>query len=111
MTAWILWCLAVMGLSSLACAMNKHQRDIFTMQVCARHTQLFQCAGWGILLFSVMLAMCWKGPSLGGSIWLGCISFAAMAVALVLSYRPRKIFHANALVAMLLGLFVFIGWR
>lgn len=101
MTALLLWCVCVVGLSSLACAMAKHQREIFSSPVSQRNCRLFQTVGWGLLIISAGLAAYFKGISIGLSEWLGCVSFAALAVGLLLTYSPKKIFKANTMVAVL----------
>ncbi|MDR7015510.1 DUF3325 domain-containing protein [Acinetobacter sp. 3657] len=101
MTALLLWCVCVVGLSSLACSMAKHQRDIFSSPVSRRNCRLFQTVGWGLLIISTGLAAYFKGISIGLSEWLGYISFAALAVGLLLTYSPKKILKANAMVAVL----------
>ncbi|WP_109441317.1 DUF3325 domain-containing protein [Acinetobacter haemolyticus] len=108
MTALLLWCVCVVGLSSLACAMAKHQRDIFSDQVSQRKCRLFQIVGWSLLIISAGLAAYFKGISIGLSEWLGCVSFAALAVGLLLSYTPKKILKANAVVAVLFLILLFI---
>ncbi|ENX34722.1 hypothetical protein F889_02011 [Acinetobacter colistiniresistens] len=109
MTALMLWCIAVVGLSSLACAMSKHQRDIFSSQISAQNSRRFEVAGWLILLVSAVLIICAKGASVGLSEWLGCISFAALVVGLLLTYQPKKLLQANMIVSTLFGLLLIIS--
>ncbi|RLZ09605.1 DUF3325 domain-containing protein [Acinetobacter sp. 2JN-4] len=101
MTALLLWCVCVVGLSSLACAMAKHQREIFSSPVSQRNCRLFQTVGWGLLIISAGFTAYFKGISIGLSEWLGCVSFAALAVGLLLTYSPKKMLKANAMVAVL----------
>lgn len=108
MSAWILWCISVFAFSSLACSMTKHQRDIFTAKVTAQKTRLFQLVGWSILIISALVMMFWKGASIGFAEWLGCLSFAALVVGLILTYSPKKLFQLNAVVAALLIMLIVI---
>jgi hypothetical protein len=50
MAALMLWCVAVVALSALACGMSKHQRDIFSAQISAQNSRWFEIAGWAMLL-------------------------------------------------------------
>ena len=61
MTALMLWCVAVVALSSLACGMSKHQRDIFISPISARNSRRFEIVGWGMLLLSAVAAIDLKG--------------------------------------------------
>jgi hypothetical protein len=109
MAALMLWCVAVVALSSLACGMSKHQRDIFTAQLSAQKSRYFEIAGWSILLFSAVTAIYLKGASVGLSEWVGCISFAALVVGLCLTYQPKKLWQANVMVTTLFGILLIIG--
>lgn len=109
MAAWMLWCVAVVALSSLACGMNKHQRDIFSSPVSAQMSRAFEIAGWVILLISALVMIYVKGASIGLSEWLGCISFAALAVGLALTYQPKKLLQANLIVTVLFGLLLIVS--
>lgn len=108
MTALLLWCVCFVGLSSLACTMAKHQREIFSSPVNQRNCRLFQIVGWGLLIVSAGLAAYFKGISIGLSEWLGCVGFAALAVGLLLTYSPKKILKVNAVVAVLFLILLFI---
>ena len=101
MTALMLCCVAVVALSSLACGMSKHQRDIFISPISARNSRRFEIVGWGMLLLSAVAAIDLKGASIGLSEWLGCISFAALVVGLLLTYHPKKLLQANVIVSAL----------
>jgi hypothetical protein len=101
MSAWILWCVLIWALSSLACSMSKHQRDVFNKKVSARQSRIFQGLGWGLLAISVLLMMLYQVPSIGISEWLGCLSFAALMVGLTLTYLPKKLMQLNMAVTVL----------
>jgi len=110
MAAWMLWCVAVVALSSLACGMSKHQRDIFTSPISAQNSRRFEIVGWSILLLSALTTIYFKGASMGLSEWLGCISFAALAVGLLLTYHPKKLLQANVMVTVLFGVLFIAAW-
>lgn len=109
MAALMLWCVAVVALSSLACGMSKHQRDIFTVQISAKKSRCFEIAGWVTLLISAVVMIYFKGASVGLSEWLGCITFAALAVGLLLTYQPKKLLQANVIVTVLFGLLLIVS--
>ncbi|MCH7338348.1 DUF3325 domain-containing protein [Acinetobacter higginsii] len=108
MAAMMLWCVAVVALSALACGMSKHQRDIFSAQISAQNSRRFEIVGWVALLLSALVMIYFKGASVGLSEWLGCISFAALAVGLLLTYHPKKLLQANVIVTVLFGLLLIV---
>ncbi|MCI3877922.1 DUF3325 domain-containing protein [Acinetobacter higginsii] len=108
MAALMLWCVAVVALSALACGMSKHQRDIFTSQISAQNSRRFEIVGWVVLLLSALVMIYLKGASVGLSEWLGCITFAALAVGLLLTYQPKKLLQANVIVTVLFGLLLIV---
>ena len=109
MAALMLWCIAVVALSALACGMSKHQRDIFTVQISAKKSRCFEVVGWVILFISAVFTIYIKGASVGLSVWLGCITFAALAVGLLLTYQPKKLLQANVIVTVLIGLLLIVS--
>ncbi|MBH2002347.1 MAG: DUF3325 domain-containing protein [Moraxellaceae bacterium] len=108
MAALMLWCVAVVALSALACGMSKHQRDIFSSQISAQNSRRFEIAGWVVLLLSALVMIYLKGASVGLSEWLGCITFAAFAVGLLLTYQPKKLLQANVIVTVVFGLLLIV---
>ncbi|MCH7389133.1 DUF3325 domain-containing protein [Acinetobacter dispersus] len=108
MAALMLWCVAVVALSALACGMSKHQRDIFSAQISAQNSRQFEIAGWVMLLISALVMIYFKGASVGLSEWLGCITFAALAVGLLLTYQPKKLLQANVIVTVVFGLLLIV---
>lgn len=108
MAAMMLWCVAVVALSALACGMSKHQRDIFSSQISAQSSRRFEIVGWMMLLLSALVMIYIKGASVGLSEWLGCITFAALAVGLLLTYYPKRLLQANVIVTVLFGLLLIV---
>ena len=109
MTALMLWCVAVVALSSMACGMSKHQRDIFTVQISAKKSRYFEIAGWVALLLSALVMIYFKGASIGLSQWLGCITFGALAVGLLLTYQPKKLLQVNVIMTVLFGVLLIVS--
>lgn len=108
MAALMLWCVAVVALSALACGMSKHQRDIFSAQISAQNSRRFEIVGWVMLLLSALVMIYLKGASVGLSEWLGCISFAALTVGLLLTYQPKKLLQVNVMVTVVFGLLLIV---
>lgn len=108
MAALMLWCVAVVALSALACGMSKHQRDIFSSQISAQSSRRFEIVGWMMLLLSALVMIYIKGASVGLSEWLGCISFAALAVGLLLTYYPKRLLQANVIMTVVFGLLLIV---
>ncbi|CAM4216153.1 hypothetical protein F901_02173 [Acinetobacter dispersus] len=108
MAALMLWCVVVVALSALACGMSKHQRDIFSTQISAQNSRRFEIVGWVMLLLSALVMIYLKGASVGLSEWLGCITFAALAVGLLLTYQPKKLLQANVIVTVVFGLLLIV---
>lgn len=106
MSAWILLCIHFFAFSALAASMAKHQRDIFLQKVTATKTRTLQVIGWGLLLLSLLAIVFMEGASIGISVWLGVMTFAAIFVALTLTYAPKKLLQLNFLV---LGLLLLLG--
>ena len=86
--------------------MAKHQRDIFLQKATATKTRTLQVIGWGLLLLSLLAIVFMEGASIGISVWLGVMTFAAIFVALTLTYAPKKLLQLNFLV---LGLLLLLG--
>ncbi|ENV09746.1 hypothetical protein F966_02406 [Acinetobacter higginsii] len=108
MAAMMLWCVAVVALSALACGMSKHQRDIFSSQISVQNSRRFEIVGWVVLLLSALVMIYIKGASVGLSEWLGCITFAALAVGLLLTYQPKKLLQANVIMTVVFGLLLIV---
>ncbi len=106
MSAWILLCIHFFALSALAASMTKHQRDIFLQKVTVTKTRILQVIGWGLLLLSLIAIVVIEGASIGISIWLGVVTFAAVMVALTLTYVPKKLLQFNFIAC---GLLVLLG--
>ena len=109
MSSWLLICGLVFAFSCLACSMQKHQRDIFTAKISDKQSRLFQVVGWLLLGLTAVMAIFWKGASLGLSEWIGCLTFSALMVGLCMTYFPKKIKWLNVVVGSLFGVLVVVN--
>ncbi|MEC8887480.1 MAG: DUF3325 domain-containing protein [Pseudomonadota bacterium] len=109
MSAWLLICVLVFAFSCLACSMQKHQRDIFTAKISDTQSRLYQIVGWLLLGLMAVIAIIWKGASIGLSEWIGCLTFSALIVGLCMTYFPKKIKWLNVVVGGVFGVLAVIG--
>lgn len=106
MSSWLLICGSVFAFSCLACSMQKHQRDIFTAKTSDTQSRLYQIVGWLLLGLTAVIAIIWKGASIGLSEWIGCLTFSALMVGLCMTYFPKKIKWLNVVVGGVIGVLV-----
>ncbi|MFT3721491.1 DUF3325 domain-containing protein [Pseudorhodoferax sp.] len=91
MTAWIAWAFGLPGFAALSLAMERHQLQVFDRPLGRGAAWAARLAGIALLL--VALAWCataWHG-AVAAVAWLGVLSFAALPVGLLLTYRPRRL--------------------
>lgn len=89
MTAWMAWAISLPGFAALSLAMERHQQQVLGRALGPRATLALRAVG--LVLLALALAVCglqWRWP-VATVAWLGVLSFAAVAVGLMLSYRPR----------------------
>lgn len=81
------WGLAYAGFVSLARAMDRHHRQVWHHGVSIRLRALLRLAGMVGLGLSLAVCIVHLGGSVSIVLWL--LTVAALAVALMLTYRPR----------------------
>ena len=87
----LLWALTSLGFFALAMSMSKHQKQIFDTELNPAKTQLATILGWVLLILALILCLFAGTISNMISYWLGSLTFAALVVALSLSYLESKI--------------------
>lgn len=107
----LIWSLSTLGFIGLACSMAKHQKQIAHKVLSTSETNVAKIIGW--LLILLALVICILNGTLSNmlSYWAGTLTFAALTVALTLTYLESKVKYlvmlciAVAVVASLLSLF------
>ncbi|AUC07241.1 DUF3325 domain-containing protein [Acinetobacter lwoffii] len=87
----LIWALTSLGFFALATSMSKHQKQIFDTELNPAKTQLATILGWVLLILALILCLFAGTISNMISYWLGSLTFAALVVALSLSYLESKI--------------------
>ena len=95
----IIWSLSSLGFFALACAMSKHQKQIFGHELDTAKARFAVTIGW-VLLISALL-ICTLSGSISNMIsyWLGALTFAALFIGLCLSYLEQRLKTAAAMTA------------
>ncbi|MEF9964975.1 MAG: DUF3325 domain-containing protein [Comamonas sp.] len=86
--ASLLWAFA--GFAALAAAMDRHEDQLGTATLAATQRHLWQVAGTGLLLVSLVFCLQRWHTSVGIAAWLGLLTLAALAWGLVLTYIPQR---------------------
>lgn len=108
MMSWIVMLSGCLGFLAIAAGMNKHQRDFFGKPLSITATRMLTSGGWIVLVVGLITSVVIWGVSMGVSQWLGVNTFSALAVALLVSYCPRRLLRvAGVVTSLLLGCIVF----
>lgn len=89
MMALLAFALACTGFAALALAMDRHHRQVWQRPASGRQRVLLRVLGTVCLGASLVACIAYSGWSVGIVLWLGLLSAAVPAVALVLTYQPR----------------------
>lgn len=81
--------LAFAGFAMLAIAMPRHLEQVLGRGFELRFRNGVRVAGWVLLALSVLPCFVGAGLSIAWTRWFGALTFAALPVALLLTYRPR----------------------
>jgi hypothetical protein len=81
--------LAFSGFTALCAAMNKHQLALLGQRLSERQGGKLRVGGVVGLSVALILAMADQGPGFGSVYWTGAIMIAALALTLVIPYRPQ----------------------
>lgn len=90
MTVLATFLLALAGFAALALSMQKHHRDVLGRASPRSRELLFGSGGWLLLAVSLFSAIAGADLFVGIVLWLGLVTIAALAVAMVLTYGPRN---------------------
>lgn len=111
MSAWIALLLAVPAFAALSQAMERHGAQAHSGLPCARVLWGWRAAGVLLLLMSLAACLHAWGTSVAVAAWLGVLTFAALAVALVLTYAENRL-RAIAWCSLVLAILAMVasGW-
>lgn len=88
---WLSLALCFSGFTALCLSMNRHHQQLFEDPPHRLERWIFRIGGWLTLLLASTPCLLELGPSMGLAFWVAEWSVAAMAVLLLLSYRPQII--------------------
>jgi Protein of unknown function (DUF3325) len=82
--------LAYSGMAGLGFAMDRHHEQLTSLrETPVRRRVLLRIGGWLLLIAALVPCVMAWGATVGPVVWLGFLSAGALAVALMLPYRPR----------------------
>lgn len=81
--------LAYAGMAGLCLAMDRHHAQVWQRDAPPVLRRMLQTAGWALVALAVVPCLQAWGGSVGTVLWLGWLSAGALALVLLLSYRPR----------------------
>jgi uncharacterized protein DUF3325 len=97
-------CLAWVGMSCFCVAMTRHHRAVFGGTPARRTRLLLRVTGTMLLALSLAAAVSGAGWAFGSVQWGCAISVSALAMVLLVSYRPRWLLRATAAILLAGGL-------
>ncbi|MEG0787254.1 MAG: DUF3325 domain-containing protein [Comamonas sp.] len=111
MSAWIALLLAVPAFAALSQAMERHGAQARGELPSTRVLWGWRAAGVLLLLMSLAACLHAWGTSVAVAAWLGVLTFAALAVALVLTYAESRL-RAMAWGSLVLAILAMVasGW-
>ncbi len=77
------------GFTALCLSMPRHHDEVLGSKPSARRRQGLKLGGWLLLGLSLSAAVAANGWSFGLVDWLAVLMFSALALVLLLPYRPR----------------------
>lgn len=87
----LIWSLTCLGFAGLAASMTKHQKHIFQAELSKIQSTQAMVIGWVFLIMALIICLSAGTLSNMISYWVGCLSFAAMSVAICLSYYAEQL--------------------
>ncbi|MDY0206710.1 MAG: DUF3325 domain-containing protein [Pseudomonas sp.] len=94
-------CLCFLGLVLIALSMPKHYQQIRARK--GQFSQLSLWVGYALLLASVYACTASMGISIGLSVWLALLTFAAFVLMFLLSYKSRVVIPFSMICLVLSG--------
>lgn len=81
--------LSYAGFSALCLSMPRHHAELLGAKPSARRRHGLALAGWLLLALSLLAAVAANGWSFGLVDWFAVLMLSALALVLLLPYRPR----------------------
>ncbi len=81
--------LAFAAFTVIAASMDRHQDQLGTDRLQPARLMAWRWCGFALLAVSLAPCLLRWGPSVAVAAWLGLLTFAAMALALLLTYAPQ----------------------
>ena len=103
MNAWIAGLLALPGFFALSQAMERHHEQVAGVAATPAAAWCWRGAGAVLLLLALVVCLQGWGTSVAVAAWLGVLTLAALAVALLLTYAAHSLRWVAA-VSLLLAL-------
>jgi hypothetical protein len=92
------------GFTALCLAMERHHEHVFgRRRIPSLRRRVLQITGWLLLAVSLVPCFAVAGWGVGGVLWCGLLTAAALPLAILLAFRPRAVIPL-ALVSLPLGL-------
>ncbi len=81
---------AFLGFAALALGMHRHYRQVFHGALRNGPQILLRGLGTVLLTASFAASVTHAGWAIGAVLWLGCLTAAALSIAMALSYGPKS---------------------
>lgn len=94
------FCLAFVACACLALSMNRHHLDATGARPSMRIRTLLKVAGWALLLLSYIAAGASRGWAIGTVGWFCVCGLSAIAIVILLNFRPRTVPGISAAVLL-----------
>lgn len=82
-------CLAFAGFAVIAASMDRHQDQLGTEGLAPARLKAWRLAGHALLALSLAPCLLRWNASVAVAAWLGLLTFAALALGLLLTYAPQ----------------------
>ena len=79
------------GFTALCLSMPRHHAELLGRTASPRRRQVLELAGWLLLGLSLWAAVATNGWSFGLVDWFAVLMLSALALVLLLPYRPRLV--------------------
>lgn len=89
--------LSFTGFAALCLAMDRHQEPVLGRVLTGMPNHGLRAVGAVMLVLALTACLAGQAQSIAVAVWLGLMTFAAFAVAAMLSYFPRALLPASGM--------------